>query len=524
MRIKRFDEANLNLKELDKKQKDGELRGQKLVKKLRDDGEFTVSKGKEETDVKFINADDVADNITNPSDQFDQTKAKNFLAKGKNYTKVFQGDDLKDYKLNDLKKDEYFGSSGGSSLGFEKTRLVESLQCLFLALKQSLITIPKIGRFHTSELFDDEGNIDSEILRYVRIPIEIDGEFLSDFIKNDKDGWVDTLLNTANALYNSDLQLVGKNQRTVFKTNKKYVFHQIGVDSPLMKELLRSYDGCAETEDTPIAKWTPSDIWAVELNRQQTIINEIRDSFGIKELNDIINKRFMRSQMIGVSLKKVGGEESIKLVINKLTPAPRYYFDKIITSVDPLGSIGVKLVAKFTSEVIKDGSETLYLRSFSGGQTTSDISGEVEGQHSRYGKIGLNWINSIFSECGVLKTRQVPTKNQISSNVELYTDEYLLSEINRINATIPNKSRTTTKRISGRPSLISKYQSLKFAELITQLSKEGIKLEPDENVYASIADKVTEDIFYYAMSIQNYDFECPMYVRIVTNKSEDKSN
>lgn len=520
MRIKRFDEANLNLKELDKKSRDGELRGQKLVNKLLNNGEFTISKDKKEKDVQFTNADDIVDNITNPSDQYDQTKAKNYLSKGKNYKKIFQGDDSEEYKLNDLKKDEYFGSSGGASLGFEKTRLVESLQCLFLALKQSLITIPEIKRFHLTEFFDGEGNIDAEILNYVKIPIEIYGEYLSDYINDSTNvGWVDTFLNTANALYNSDLQLVNKKQRTVFSKSKKYVFHQIGSDSEFIKELLRSYDESPEAEDVPIAKWTPSDIWAVELNKQRMIVNDIKSAINIKQLNDIIDSRFMRSQMIGISLKKVGDSEDIKLVINKLTPSPKYYFDKIITSSDPLGSLGVKLVARFTSEVIRDGFDTLYLRSFSGGQTISDISGEVEGQHSRYGKIGLNKINDMFSESGVLKTRQIPTKSQILSDSEKYTDEYLISEINRINSSIPDKSRTTTKRISGRPSLISKYQSLKFAEIITQLSEEVINLESEEGVYESIADKVTEDIFYYAMSIQNYDFVCPMYVRIYSNKS-----
>jgi hypothetical protein len=245
----------------------------------------------------------------------------------------------------------------------------------------------------------------------------------------------------------------------------------------------------------------------------------MRSTSNIKQLNSIINNKFMLSQMIGISLKKVGSSEDIKLVINKLTPSPKYYFDKAITSTDPLGSLGVKLVARFTSEVIRDGFDTLYLRSFSGGQIISDVSGEVEGQHSRYGKIGLNKINDMFSESGVLKSRQVPTKSQILFDSGKYTDAYLISEINRINSSIEDKSRTTTKRISGRPSLISKYQSLKFAELMIELTKESISLEPGEGVYASIADKVTEDIFYYAMSIQNYNFVCPMYVRIYSNKS-----
>jgi hypothetical protein len=369
-------------------------------------------------------------------------------------------------------------------------------------------------------LFDDEGNIDPEIMRYVRIPIEIDGEYLQNFIDEDKQGWVDTFLNTANALYRTDLQLVGKKQRTVFKTEKKYNFHQIGADTTFIKSLVRAFDSCSEAEETPISKWTPSDIWAVNSRLEGSIISKMNLCSNIKELNDLINTRFLRSQMVGVSLKKIGGAESIKLVINKLTPSPRYTFDKIITSNDPLGSMGVRLIANFSSEVIKDGSDSMYLRSFAGGTTISNISGEVEGQYSRYGKIGLEWINMILSECGVLQDDQIPTKKQIISDAS-YTDDFLIAEISRMNSLIEHKSKSTQKRISGRGSLVSKYQALKFAVLMDNLRERQINLEDeeDEGEYSTMADKVTEDIFYYAMSIKNYNFECPMYVRIVSNKS-----
>jgi hypothetical protein len=32
-------------------------------------------------------------------------------------------------------------------------------------------------------------------------------------------------------------------------------------------------------------------------------------------------------------------------------------------------------------------------------------------------------------------------------------------------------------------------------------------------------DKITQDMFYYALSIKNYLFESPMYVRIISQKA-----
>jgi hypothetical protein len=518
MIVKRFLEKNLDLKSLDDI-KGGESRGQKLVKKLKQDGEFKVApKNKFEKDVKFVNHDDVVDQITDPNDEYNKEKAKDFFQPQRLFLPVLKGDDSKDYKLNDLKKDEYFGGGGGSSLGFHKTREMESIQCIFLALKQHLINIPNLKRFHLEFLYDDYGDLDEEIMKYVKIPIEITADHLTNFIQNDKGGWVDTFINTANALYLTDLQLVGKNQRTVFKKQKRYTFHQIGAETPLINAIVKSYNRCKEVKGSPISKWTPSDIWAVESVKENQIVTELNNCGDIKSLNNVIDTRFLRNNLIGVSLKKIGHAESIKLVINKLTPAPKYRFDSIITSQDPLGSMGVKLVANFKSEVLRDGKDTMYLRSFSGTNTVSNISGEVEGQYSRYGKIGLEWINKILLKNGIMEDDLIPTKNEILSDPS-FSDEFLKSEITRMNKIISDKADPTKRRIQTRPSLISKYQALRFGVLMVELSKSDEDLGELEGESTQMVDKITEDILYYAMSIKNYNFECPMYVRIVSNKS-----
>jgi hypothetical protein len=167
-----------------------------------------------------------------------------------------------------------------------------------------------------------------------------------------------------------------------------------------------------------------------------------------------------------------------------------------------LGSIGCALEASFRSEVVETGRDRIIFRSFTGDQTVSDISGEVEGQHSRYGKIGLLWINKILQKNGVSDNNLVPTKFQIEKGSE-YTDEFLLTEIDRIHRLIPSKATRNVKTVEKtRPNLVSKYQSLKLFEVMNSLSDIG-------------RDMVTQDFFYYAMAISNYQFKCPVYVRVV---------
>jgi hypothetical protein len=160
----------------------------------------------------------------------------------------------------------------------------------------------------------------------------------------------------------------------------------------------------------------------------------------------------------------------------------------------------------------------LYIRSFGGSNNYSNVSGEVEGKHSRYGKIGLEWINKILLKNGILVDDIIPTKDMILKNAS-YTEEFLKSEIQRMNKFIPDKQNPRQKNIEGMPSLISKYQALKFGVLMVELSK----VDEDEGRLSGettqMLDKITQEILYYAMSIKNYNFDCPMYVRIVSNKS-----
>jgi hypothetical protein len=523
MQIKRFNEVNINLPELERPSKDGEKKGQKFVDRLKGEQDFIISiPNKKEKQVDFVNADDVVDKITTNDDKYDTSKSKSFFMKSGNYVNVLQDEEGETYKIKDIKKDAFFGSSKGSSLGLDETREVESIQCLFFALKQYLKNLPKITTSNIEDFFDNDGNIDQEILSCVKIPILFDAETLRAKLKGDRENWLPTFINTANALYDGRLQLVDPGRENALSKDKTYHFHQIGCnDSALIDAINIGYKN-PETEKIPISKWSPADVWAVEVTEESSIIQDLRNCVSIKELNEIVNLKFREVNLIGISLKKVGGEETIKIVINKLTEPPNYKFDRCVTSVNPLGSMGVKLEAKVSGKYSISEKETMYLRSYSGSNKVSSISGEVDGTHSKYGKIGLGWINLILSESGIQEDELIPSGRQIQKDASL-TDDVLKGEINEMSRMIPlpDKIRVSGKTITGRGSLVSKYQALRFATLMHRLEESGDMYIDDDPEIPQIrkVDKITQDMFYYALSIKNYLFESPMYVRIISQKA-----
>ncbi len=537
MKIKRFNEKNLNLSELDNTDKENVSRGQKFVQRLKkgNDQNFTILKNEkppEIKDVDFINADEVVDNITSDGGQYNKEKSKQFFTKSGRYQEVLKDEDGKVYKLKDIKKDVEFGSGKGSSLGLDETRLVESIQCLFFSLRQFLKRI--IIEDDIKEFFDefelDEngkilevGDIKSEILLRVNIPIVIDVKTLLNSLNADKKHWVNTFIDTSNALYDQKIQLIKakkySDKRTILLPQKTYDFHQIGSKNSKLVEAIDAGYKNPMTEGIPISKWAPSDVWAVSSVIEGEVVNELRGCADVKELNEIVNLRFRERNLVGISLKKVGGKESIKLIVNKLTTPPNFEFNRVVTSTGAFDSLGVRLEAKVSGEFAIKQKETLYLRSFGGKNKNSSISGEIDGAHSKFGKIGLGWINLILNESGVSGDELIPNVTQINKDVSL-TDDVLKGEIRTMNDMIPrpDKVRVTQKSISGRAALISKYQALRFAVLMHRLSESGAIFTDDETGEKMlVVDKVTQDIFYYALAIKNYVFECPMYVRIVSN-------
>lgn len=506
MKIIRFNESNLDLKELDKTSKSGSTRGDVLVSKIIDNDDLTFNKGgKSKKVTSVVNGDEIIPEITDDRGKYDSNKAKEFFKSGNRYTKVIRDEDDEMYQLNDIEKTPEFGSSGGASLGTTDTRNVECIQCLYLALRQTKGE-ESIDEDDIDSLFDDDGNISSEILSSVKVPIEVNRDIISAYSKT----WLKSLINTANAIF--EVRPIFSKEISPIKDNilsrsRSYIFYQIGYKDGLTKAITNKYRSFPETTGIPISKWTPSDVWAVHKTQHMIVISRINECKSLEELNRLIDTLFDSKILRGISLKKlktIQKTSDVTLILNKVTPVPNYKFDSVITSTNPLGSLGVKILANrevnldLESPHFINGIEVMDVRSFSGPDNPSDVSGEVMGDSARHGKVGLLRINKIIGQINS-NIDLIPTRKELN----YFTDTELTNEITKLNVKITQlgKAIGTKDSVVGRARLVSKYQSLKLSELLYS--------NPDD------ADEIIESIFYYAMSIKNDQFICPKYVRII---------
>jgi hypothetical protein len=94
MRVLKFNEANLDLKELDKTSKSGGLRGDVLVSKIKDHDDISFKpNGKPNSITPVSNAEEIIPEITDDNGKYDSEKAKQFFKSGTRYDKVIQGED-----------------------------------------------------------------------------------------------------------------------------------------------------------------------------------------------------------------------------------------------------------------------------------------------------------------------------------------------------------------------------------------------------------------------------------------------
>lgn len=503
MRIKRFNESNINLGELDKTLK-GEKRGQILVRKLQDDEELTFKpKGSEPQDAEVLNSQEIIDNITT-DDEYDRDKAKLFFApKGNRYSKVIETED-DHYCLNDVEKTEDFGSSGGTSLGTRDTRKIESIQCIFLALRQSKGS--SISEEDYESLFEANNTIKLEYMDKVRIPES------SKFDKQLIDGysnWMITFINTANAMYEHRpvYSTRSENKVYVLSQNRTYIFYQIGYAGGLIESINKKYREKLpeEGKKIPIAKWTPADIWCINEEFHSYIISLIDRGRSLSRLKTIIDRQFANKNLRGISLKKLKGDtDDIRIVINGETPRPIYHY---LRHQYKLNTIGVNVLVtrdeQFESPDLPENEKSLIevmnFRSFSGPDKLSDISGEIIGSSARHGKIGLTIINKILDKKGITK---IPTRLDLFSNQDsTLVKQRLIDEINQMNEDLGDEPENVFEDTGSISIVLSKWQSLMIIKTLI--------------LNETLRDSIMQDLFYFAMAISNDVFECPSYVRII---------
>lgn len=502
MNLKRFNEANIDLDLLSK-------RGQILVNKLRNKEQIEFDINKEKKTGIVTNSDEILLNITDENGLYDHEKSKKFFKPTSRYAKLIEVDGVK-YQVNNIFKNKDFGSSGGSSLGTNDTRIVECIQCLFLSYKQ-LKRHNQLEDSDYDKVFDEYGNIHPSLSDFIRVPIRLSKEILDNYSKS----WTNTFIVTSNALYENRPVYTTTDKRNALDKLKNYIFYHIeykdnNPSSNFIEVLYKKYRSFTEvTSGVPISKWTPSDIWAVDTSRHDEIIRRINSTTTFTEFNDYINQLFMGAYVRGVSLKKIGTKENVKIVLNRVTRTPNYTFSGTSISSDPLSTIGIKLIASIVNEYDAnlgdiERTETIDLR-ISSGERVSDINGEVIGYNARHGKIGLATINQFMMTYNI---PTIKTKKDIISDFGDNIIERLKIEIKEMNDYLISLNSHVTRRSSVKEPkaetlsrLISKWQALKL----------GISMYENGRV----SNRLIQDMLYYAMALRIKGFRTPGYIRII---------
>ena len=467
----------------------GPLRGDVLLGKIKSGDEIEIKDG----DKVKVDLDSSVD-IQDIDGNFDPEKTDNLKISKTRLKPAFIDKENPEnrYKISDFVKTAEFSGGGGSSLGTFATKVMESLQTYVLSLKQNYYQ----DKFLHQTFLTQERNIHRMLnSKDTFVPVKISQEDLQNYKRYHL-----TFIKTAN-------KFIGHN--AILNSNKRYNFHQVSSDSEFMKQLHSTYRRCCIESFGKVvnmAKWTPSDIWAVNRKIEAKLIKHLSNISRMDELNNFIDDNFGDDpdsrDMVGISLKKIASrKENITVVINKETERPRFYLKGVKISPNPFTKGLDILVDRESSKY--PGSDVLSIKS---SQTSlSNISAEIMGSSSRHGKCSLNKIKVILLDNGM---DSVPTFKEISeSNGKSEIIDKIInldSKLKGIDLT-STSSGSISKENDNLPNLVSKYQSLLFAEILLNSKIAGSK----------DCDDVINSIMYYALSISNRYFECPKYARVV---------
>jgi hypothetical protein len=516
--IRRINEANLNLRELEVKNEIGK-RGDVLVRKIREGEPLMVNKDGVRKEIVIINKEQILPAITNIDGSFNAYKATMYFTMHDNPSRykldAIHGDDGELYKLNDLEKTAYFGSSKGSSLGSVDTRFVESIICIFLAWRQ-------LKRADLTEQdFDDVLNLPDEMFQeFKRIWTSLDSkmEITQETILKYEASWKKTFVYVPNFLYYAGIVHSGFKNEHLLDPQKLYKFYQLSSSQGPIKALKEAFQ--RKHPGVNFAKWNPSDIFAVDITEEENLISQLESCKTSVKLNEIVDKSFDSRKMIGISLKKIKKESDIKIIVNKVTRPPKYTLKTIRLSRLPFATLGLEIIADRRSREFGPGSEVLVIRTRERNKLVN-ISAEVRGKTAKHGNMSLTQINKILLENDLETVPTVTSKAEkyYEKGIEDWTEEELREEILLINQKIIDKygAIIDSKDLAievDRIRLLSKYQSLFLAWVIM----EAQEVETDKEG-VTLADKIIEEMFHFALSINitpgKEGGRTPKYARII---------
>jgi len=321
------------------------------------------------------------------------------LAKPKS-TKMFfvdaKGTKGKEYKLSDLKKSEEFGGGSGSGGGAKDTAVTESMQCYYCALRY------KLKKELNSENSTPKALKDKSLQGYV-------------FAFNGSTRWTASTLLAAHANTTSKalptwIEYDESGQNVYTKTANELAINQAWGGIPYFHrgssfmsaiyqskktalEFDRSEQGDKKAPSSGFSddKWNPGDIWMSTMDPNPSTSKPL--DFGKVEncnltfetLKENVYLLAKSQKLLGVSLKKVTGEASIKEF--------NTYPDRTQNTNVTLGKFSFGQTGDFFNSAdiyLTLGTKQVQFRST---DSTKSWQGEVKGAAAAAGKIGGGGVN-----------------------------------------------------------------------------------------------------------------------------------
>ena len=508
-----LEEKEITIDGLDKL-KDNEVRGDKLIKKIRNQEPLTLDKTNKLVTIdkmkdkgNWIDIETAIGNLINSEGNFDLEKARTYLVKSGRYTFVFQDKDGKEFKLNQFKKTKDLGSSGAGST----TKQVESLQSIFLSIKQSkpdsLLTPENLLTFYR-EWIEQSRELQTKLL-FIPEDIEVNEELLKMF-SEDKN-WIKSFCDISNELWLEDDHIDHSKKYVIYQANYK------GNNSPAitLQKLFKNFSRLEGFTDTNFFKWCPADVFLVSTEINETINEMIEDCKNISGMTELCDNLFDAGLFIPISLKKIG-KSPLTIITNREVDKdlPSFELKRFIINSEPFRGINSKIstTAYWRYRDKKLSTKIDRIMNFDSSNTTNknNIDGEVEGSTSRHGKISLKAIRKIINSTSDV----CPTIPEIddASILKKFTIEELEKKCENLNSEFKkrpkvikydNKRGTNIKGHEGR--LISRIQSLQVVLALNEIFRSN----------PETANEVVTAIMLYALSIKTDKFVSPRYLRIL---------
>jgi hypothetical protein len=343
---------------------------------------------------------------------------------------------------------------GGSGAGAAVTELGESAQCVYAAVAFGL------GRHITNS------DITPDNVNKFKDKFSVDGNL--DKIMNEmNDEWIQSSILGANELWD---KFKGLKNGIVFHRGDKTVNH---IENQFKR--IKKIEGIR----IDINKWSPADIYVTTPKYDPKCLE---DEKSLKGLNQCMNERINPTdpKMFGVSLKKMSGSASLKVLNFDKKDATEKKFDKVEMTQD-----SKDVYIHFT-----DGTR-IQFRGFSG-DSLSGWQGEVKGSKANQGKIGggpTNLLLKIHNQklIDINVGSKLKNKSQRGTVINNLKENLKLVLKNKYNDSELTKMQIDMTEAKFLAWAYSKSQGMELATILNSMND-------------NVRNQVCEDFYLYANS------------------------